>query len=162
MQRFVQEGPIGFAGGANLYGYGDGNPTNGRDPDGLAMAPEMTARDPNDRIWQCMGTTDGCYGGGGGDWDGNGIDDWAEFTGYAWGRQLFEAQGGTTEQWHRVWYDGVLTQQPEVRDALVALSYFGGLRTWNNGDATEYARATEVQDQVDRATAQLLVGRSIY
>jgi RHS repeat-associated protein len=34
-QRLVQEDPIGFAGGANLYAYGDGNPTNGRDPDGL-------------------------------------------------------------------------------------------------------------------------------
>jgi RHS repeat-associated protein len=34
-QRFVQEDPIGFAGGANLYAYSDGNPTNTRDPSGL-------------------------------------------------------------------------------------------------------------------------------
>ncbi len=84
VQRFVQEDPIAFAGGVNLYGYGDGNPTNGRDPDGLAMDPDMYTRDPNDRIWQCMGTTDGCYGGGGGDWDGNGIDDGQEFFDDVW------------------------------------------------------------------------------
>ena len=38
-QRFIQEDPIGYAGGLNLYAYGDGNPTNGRDPDGLVMLP---------------------------------------------------------------------------------------------------------------------------
>jgi RHS repeat-associated protein len=37
-QRFVQEDPIGFAGGANLYAYGDGNPTNGRDPNGMSKS----------------------------------------------------------------------------------------------------------------------------
>ena len=38
-QRFVQEDPIGFAGGANLYAYGNGNPTNARDPNGLMPDP---------------------------------------------------------------------------------------------------------------------------
>lgn len=35
-QRFTQEDPIGFAGGSNVYAYGDGNPTNGRDLSGLS------------------------------------------------------------------------------------------------------------------------------
>jgi RHS repeat-associated protein len=36
VQRFVQEEAIGWAGGPHLYAYGDGNPTNGRDPHGLS------------------------------------------------------------------------------------------------------------------------------
>jgi RHS repeat-associated protein len=36
-QRFTQEDPIGYAGGSNLYAYGSGNPTTGRDLSGLAM-----------------------------------------------------------------------------------------------------------------------------
>jgi RHS repeat-associated protein len=48
VSRFTQEDPIGFAGGLNLYGYGDGNPTNGRDPDGLSKNYDAYAFDPND------------------------------------------------------------------------------------------------------------------
>jgi RHS repeat-associated protein len=33
--RFTQEDPIGLAGGANLYGFANGDPLNGRDPFGL-------------------------------------------------------------------------------------------------------------------------------
>jgi RHS repeat-associated protein len=36
--RFVQEDPSGFEGGLNLYMYGDGDPTTGRDPDGMTMS----------------------------------------------------------------------------------------------------------------------------
>jgi hypothetical protein len=36
-QRFAQEDPIGYAGGLNLYAYGSGNPTTGRDLSGMAM-----------------------------------------------------------------------------------------------------------------------------
>ena len=42
-QRFVQEDPIGFGGGPNLYAYGDGNPTNGRDAAGLRFSWEKYA-----------------------------------------------------------------------------------------------------------------------
>jgi hypothetical protein len=41
----VQEDAIGYAGGLNLYWYGDGDPTNGRDPDGLMKNIEW-AYDP--------------------------------------------------------------------------------------------------------------------
>ncbi|MGE5291210.1 MAG: RHS repeat-associated core domain-containing protein [Micromonosporaceae bacterium] len=34
-QRFVQEDPVGYAGGANLYAYTSGDPTKARDPSGL-------------------------------------------------------------------------------------------------------------------------------
>jgi RHS repeat-associated protein len=37
IQRFTQEDPIGFAGGSNLFAYGEGNPTVGRDLDGLRV-----------------------------------------------------------------------------------------------------------------------------
>jgi hypothetical protein len=36
-RRFVQEDPVGYAGGPSLYQYGGGNPLSGRDPDGLLM-----------------------------------------------------------------------------------------------------------------------------
>jgi RHS repeat-associated protein len=62
-QRFVQEDPIGFSGGPNLYAYGNGNPTNGRDPSGLRMDPETLI--PHGE------TVNPHWGGGGGDgfWD---------------------------------------------------------------------------------------------
>lgn len=34
-RRFVQEDFAAYAGSSNLYAYGDGNPFNGRDPDGI-------------------------------------------------------------------------------------------------------------------------------
>jgi RHS repeat-associated protein len=65
-QRFTQEDPIGFAGGSNVYAYGDGNPTNGRDLDGMSKDPDLTGSDPGDDWFRaCMGTTGGCGGGGG-------------------------------------------------------------------------------------------------
>jgi RHS repeat-associated protein len=78
--RFTQEDPIGFAGGANVYAYGDGNPTNGRDLDGLSKDPDLTGRDPGDDWFRaCMGTTGGCGGGGG--WSRGAA--WAGFSSFA-------------------------------------------------------------------------------
>lgn len=37
VRRFVQEDAIGYAGGTNVYAYGEGSPLAGRDPDGLRM-----------------------------------------------------------------------------------------------------------------------------
>ncbi len=63
VQRFIQEDPIGYAGGLNLYGYGDGNPTNGRDPDGLTATIDRNAYDPND---YCKLSSANCDDSGGG------------------------------------------------------------------------------------------------
>ncbi len=61
-QRFTQEDPIGYAGGSNVYAYGDGNPTNGRDLDGLDKDYERFAAPPdNGAVSGCMGTLAGCY-----------------------------------------------------------------------------------------------------
>jgi RHS repeat-associated protein len=81
-QRFVQEDPIGFAGGDNLYAYGDGNPTNGRDPDGLkkdydAMANLGGYRPVDDGPFECWSSH--CGGGGGG---GGGADPWGQEDDY--------------------------------------------------------------------------------
>jgi len=66
LQRFIQEDPIGYAGGLNLYGYGDGNPTNGRDPDGLMATVDRWGPDPSD---SCKLHLEACGGdGGGGRW----------------------------------------------------------------------------------------------
>jgi len=72
--RFVQEDPIGFAGGTNVYAYGNGNPTDGRDPDGLrkdydAMASLGGYRPVNDGPFECWTSHCGGGGGGGGFWD---------------------------------------------------------------------------------------------
>lgn len=60
IQRFVQEDPTGYAGGSNLYAYGNGNPTNGRDLDGLEKDPVMSST-PYTPGLECLGTTRGCY-----------------------------------------------------------------------------------------------------
>jgi len=36
-RRFVQEDPIAYAGGSNIYAYGEGSPLEGRDPGGTVM-----------------------------------------------------------------------------------------------------------------------------
>jgi RHS repeat-associated protein len=50
--RFVQEDPAGYAGGSNVYAYGDGNPTDGRDPSGLAKDAAYYT-DPNPPCIPC-------------------------------------------------------------------------------------------------------------
>jgi RHS repeat-associated protein len=83
--RFIQEDPIGLAGGVNLYAYADGDPTSARDPSGTAAEPMPESPSP----YACLGTIRGCGdtsadgffdAGGGGeggllDLDQNGIDD---------------------------------------------------------------------------------------
>ena len=93
--RFIQEDPIGLAGGVNLYAYADGDPTSARDPSGMGAEPEPEDRSP----YACLGTIRGCGdtsgdrflggpggggGGGGGGWtmfdqlDWQWIQTWAE------------------------------------------------------------------------------------
>jgi RHS repeat-associated protein len=85
--RFVQEDASGYQGGLNLYMYGDGDPTTGRDPDGLTKDVDW-ATAGNSAQLACVGTKRGCsssdpdWGGGGGggvlwDFDGDGVDDHA-------------------------------------------------------------------------------------
>ncbi len=45
--RFVSEDPIGVAGGVNLYGYVDQQPTGEKDPSGLAPSGNYTPRPPS-------------------------------------------------------------------------------------------------------------------
>jgi RHS repeat-associated protein len=40
VRRFVQEDPIGYGGGGNVYAYGNGGPLEGRDPGGMEMSPD--------------------------------------------------------------------------------------------------------------------------
>jgi RHS repeat-associated protein len=71
-ERFIQEDPSGHEGGPNLYAYGDGDPTTGRDPTGLMQDNEMTASRPDGGIPSCIGNFDADCGqewGGGGGWD---------------------------------------------------------------------------------------------
>ena len=69
-RRFVQEDPIGYAGGANTYAYGS-NPIGGRDPSGLAFRyiPERGTLDPE---WFDGGGNDG--------WEGSMISGWDLLT----------------------------------------------------------------------------------
>jgi RHS repeat-associated protein len=83
-RRFVQEDAIGYGGSLNLYAYGDGNPTNGRDPDGLKMDDMVYA---GDGLFGPRPSRGGAGGGNGVDWDGNGIDDFEEFADDVWASQ---------------------------------------------------------------------------
>jgi len=58
--RFVQEDPAGFQAGPNLYAYGDGDPTTGRDPNGMSKDWDMQVKPWHD-VYACMGTIAGCY-----------------------------------------------------------------------------------------------------
>ena len=40
-KRFIQEDPIGYGGGANLYAYVDGQPLEARDPSGMLTAKPL-------------------------------------------------------------------------------------------------------------------------
>ncbi len=43
VRRFVQEDPIGYGGGVNVYAYAGGGPLEARDPSGLIMSPDQYA-----------------------------------------------------------------------------------------------------------------------
>jgi len=79
VRRFVQEDPIGYAGGVNIYAYGNGSPMEGRDPSGTVMNEEKMGchicGDPASQEFD-----DSWGGGGGNDWDGNGVDDFEDFA----------------------------------------------------------------------------------
>jgi len=84
VMRFVQEDPAGYAGGGNLYAYGEGNPTNGRDPEGLrkdyeAMANLAGYRPVNDAAFDCWASH--CGGGGGGWQRGEAWGAWEDLGG---------------------------------------------------------------------------------
>jgi RHS repeat-associated protein len=141
VSRFTQEDPIGFAGGLNLYGYGDGNPTNGRDPDGLSKNYDAWAFDEKDAhiMTNCWDPT--CSGGGGGtldgsDWNGDGLDDWFEFTEYSWGLQQFRGRGGTTAEWHSTWA-GIMALDAPDRDFLMRKAFFGDIAVHRSEDTPE-------------------------
>ncbi len=48
VRRFVQEDPIGYGGGGNLYAYAGGNPIERRDPSGMMWNYAAYMMDPND------------------------------------------------------------------------------------------------------------------
>jgi RHS repeat-associated protein len=91
-QRFVQEDPIGFGGGANLYAYSDGNPTNTRDPSGLRATVQDAGINPAtlellgrlgcwDKV-NCGGSSNLSGGGGGGGGGADGFDPWGQEDDY--------------------------------------------------------------------------------
>jgi RHS repeat-associated protein len=75
-RRFIQEDPIGYSGGSNVYAYGDGTPLAGSDPSGL-----MLNYDPGDT--HSMGHDEGPglgdpFAGGGANPFGDDPEGWAE------------------------------------------------------------------------------------
>lgn len=103
-QRFVQEDPIGYGGGVNLYAYGDGNPTNGRDPSGL-LKHEIHYPFVDPAFVPACADCSGGGGGpllGGGDWDGDGLDDFQELVDAVWAAQLHGMTLTDYEIWKRL------------------------------------------------------------
>ncbi len=78
VRRFVQEDPIGYRAGANVYAYGEGGPLEGRDPSGLMMSYSIPVKEtalPGDTCIGFFGDEYGC-GGGGGAWYESMISAW--------------------------------------------------------------------------------------
>jgi len=144
VNRFVQEDPVGYAGGTNIYAYAGGNPLEARDPNGLMAEPQYFATVPT----SCGVTVEvdgapvpcsylnwlGGSGfivtftpGSGQDRGGNGLDDAFAFREYAWGQQQWLHQGGTIEQWHLVYDVGIMGQPVGSRNALLGLNHFRGM-----------------------------------
>jgi hypothetical protein len=51
VRRFVQEDPIGYAGGGNLYAYAGGNPIEARDPSGTTWMDEVKVNWADLYLW---------------------------------------------------------------------------------------------------------------
>jgi RHS repeat-associated protein len=147
-RRFVQEDPIGFGGGGNLFEYGNGGPLEGRDPGGTIKDCEAISCMQGAWASNCWSlhcnfgdpppAGEGRFSdGGSGDWDENGLDDEFEFEEYSWGYHRWLSSGRRTTtasdsalvvSWHSIWYHGILGQTSETnRDALLHVSRFGGL-----------------------------------
>lgn len=154
--RFLSEDPIGLAGGINNYAFGSGDPVGASDPSGLAMMKPTGGRAPSCWTEACQNAWNP-----GGDWNGDGLDDGVAFREYAWGRMLFEAAGGSLDEWHRIWDDGIMRQDPEVRDALMSLTYFGDIRVYEDYATNRLAISTEMQGNT-LADGTVLEGRSMY
>jgi RHS repeat-associated protein len=71
VQRFVQEDPSGFASSSNLYAYGNGGPTGGRDLSGMkSQWDEYISDDVYNMLYRMGCWSEDCSGsnGGGSDW----------------------------------------------------------------------------------------------
>ncbi|MDN5931989.1 MAG: RHS repeat-associated core domain-containing protein, partial [Pseudonocardia sp.] len=55
--RFIQEDPIGYAGGGNLYTYVGGSPIEATDPSGLSPHPSRRMAGPFPCSFKCSGQT---------------------------------------------------------------------------------------------------------
>jgi RHS repeat-associated protein len=124
-QRFVQEDPLGYDGGSNLYAYVDGDALEARDPSGMMECLDYCpgAGGGFKKGPRLLGTGGGGVGGnnyGGvegspGDWDGNGYDEFAGFADYAFERQT--NPGGSHEAFDAKYsaaQDGLAPRTPSV------------------------------------------------
>jgi RHS repeat-associated protein len=93
--RFIQEDPVGLAGGSNVYAYLGGDPTRARDPMGtMGLYDKQYA----DREVLIPGWSD--FSSGGDDWDGDGVSDTEEWAEFSWAlvgiKARFKHQGVAT------------------------------------------------------------------
>ena len=175
-RRFVQEDPIGYGGGGNLYAYVAGQVLEARDPTGLLLDDPLGEMWWDPGVWESSRglatnkyvTGAGCYcHGGRGFIDNNsdGRDDFDEFAEYANGRFAWNQAGGTTEAWNAIqWsidHDFADEQAAEAVRYALAMGWISPRNFSANPPSRDYPNLSEEEKGILDASMAVTDGNKV-
>jgi hypothetical protein len=157
------------ASGLSPYAYVNGSPLEATDPSGMMMSYQGSAFH---EFCTIGGTCFGAYGNvthqegefanlsGGGAGSTAGFADLQGFADYAWGLQLFKANGGTNAEYHELTFDldhGVAQSSPALEATLKDLLYFGRIGVVNDPSDDVFARTCSKAVPCPDNTTRLMI-----